>query len=207
MTAPLCSRGRGRGGKGLLPPNPLQWEAEHSALDLREELSIGFEERLSVSRALAGQPGVRIWAISELPLAQCFIDHLRGAGSREWSGAAIPVRDEVWIVYNDAHPRTRIRATLMEELFHLRLGHPPSLLRVYVDTGSRRTYDASIENAAYSSGAAALVPYIGLRSALERNQSVASIAEDLNVSTALVEYRLKVTKLWGRRVRRMRKAG
>jgi hypothetical protein len=145
---------------------------------------------------------VRVCAVSEIPAAQRFIDHLRGAGSREWSGAAIPMKDGVLVVYNDAHPHTRIRATLMEEYFHLRLGHPPSIVRVYVEAGARRSYDATVESDAYASGAATLVPYVALRKAIERGEPVASIGRSLEVSPALVEYRLKVTKLWARRVRR-----
>lgn len=207
MTAPpRRSRGKRRGGKGLLPPNPRQWDAEHRALDLRDELGLGYEDRLVVEAAFDGMAGVETWAVSEIPAAQCHIDQLRGSG--EWSGAAIPLPGgRTWVVYNDAHSRTRIRATLMEELFHLRLGHPPSLVRVHTGGEARRSYNSKIEEEAYASGAAALVPYCALKRALARGETAITLARSLEVSPALVEFRLKVTKLWSRRVRRRRQAG
>lgn len=209
MTAPpRKTRGRRRGGKGLLPPNPRQWDAEHRGLDLRDELGLGYEERLCVEHAFKSMPEVEMWRVSEIPVAQCFIDQLRGAGSAEWSGAAIPLPGgTIWVVYNDAHPMTRIRATLMEELFHLRLGHPPSVVRIHVDAEARRTYNSAVEEQACASGAAALVPYAALRSAIGRGETGVTIARSLEVSPALVDYRLKVTRLWSRRVRRAWKAG
>jgi len=209
MTAPRRKgRGKGRGGRGLLPPNPRQWEPEHRGLDLRDELGIGYEDRISVGRAFAGLPNVSVSAMSDVPMAKRFTEHLLGRGSQEWSGAAIPMPDgKVWVVYNDGHPKTRIRATLMEEYFHLRLGHAPSIIRVHIDGGSRRSFDEAVEEEAYASGAAALAPYRALRSGLDRGETVASMARSLDVSPALLEFRLKVTRLWSRRIRVSKKAG
>lgn len=196
------ARGRGRGGKGLLPPNPRQWDAEHNALDLRDELCLAPDEPLSVNAAFSVMHKVRVTALRDIPVAKCFLDHLRGRGAREWSGAAIPLDGgEVLVVYNDSHSKTRIRATLMEELFHLRLGHPPSTIRLLSDGEPRRTYDADVEREAYASGAAALVPYFALRQAIQRSDTAAAIARRLNVSLALVHFRLKVTRQWARSVR------
>jgi len=209
MTAPpRRRRGKSRGGKGLIPPNPLQWDAEHRALDLRDELSLDYDGPLPVDDAFACIPGARVSAVSEIPMARCHLEHLHGKGSAECSGAAIPLPDgDTWVVYNDVHSLVRTRATLMEEFFHLRLGHPPSRVRVYVEHDPRRSYDAAIEGQAYAAGAAALVPYYALRRGLAEGETAAAMGERLGVSAALVDFRLKVTRLWTRRVRRAKKAG
>ena len=59
-----------------------------------------------------------------------------------------------------------------------------------------RDYHAEIEEEAYATGAAALVPYTALRRFVERGRTSRDIARHFNVSRALVEYRIKVSRLW-----------
>jgi Zn-dependent peptidase ImmA (M78 family) len=141
-------------------------------------------------------PNVTIFPHGDLPLANVYIDYFRRAGSRNWSGMAIDLKGEgVLVIYNDSHPPCRVRATLMEEFFHLWLGHPPRVLRYYGDD-SARTYNKAVENQAYGSGAAALVPYRALRARIRAGQSSADIADHFEVSRDLVLFRSKVTRLY-----------
>ena len=59
-----------------------------------------------------------------------------------------------------------------------------------------RDYKKLDEEAAYAVGAAALVPYCGLRRFVLNGKSSLEIARHFRVSRELVEYRLKVTRLW-----------
>jgi Zn-dependent peptidase ImmA (M78 family) len=59
-----------------------------------------------------------------------------------------------------------------------------------------RDYNADIEEEAYSTGAAALVPYAGIKKFVEEGKTIAEIARHYNVSKALVEYRIKISRLW-----------
>jgi len=103
---------------------------------------------------------------------------------------------------NDTHALTRQHATLMEELFHIRLGHQPSRIGKCPVTGLvKREYDKRSEQEAYWSAAAALVPYAALRTMVENARMIESIAEHFEVSGDLVAFRLKVTKLWRRTCR------
>ena len=193
-------RRRARGGRGLLPPNPRQWENEHNGLDLREDLGLGLDCALPTAGSFRLLPDVTVLPHGEVPgLAQIYIDHFRGGGSSAWSGIGIPLPDGgALVVYNDSHPTTRVRATMMEEFFHLRLGHPTSQVRVYVDRGAQRTYDSQVEGEAYGSGAAALVPYGFLRGAIQKGMDSSQIACMLGVSEDLVRYRAKVTKQYSK---------
>ena len=59
-----------------------------------------------------------------------------------------------------------------------------------------RDYNHAIEEEAYSTGAAALVPYTALKRMVEQGRTTQEIARHFAVSRALVEYRIKVSRLW-----------
>ena len=129
--------------------------------------------------------------------------HLLGEGSDRWSGGAAskPLPDGRRIVIlNPNHNPMRTHATLMEEISHVFLGHQPSRLKIAAkDSRGRsisRDYRNADEEAAYATGAAALVPYSALRQFLHEGHDSSRIAKHFRVSRELVEYRLKVTRLW-----------
>ncbi len=129
--------------------------------------------------------------------------HLLGSGSDEWSGGAAsrPLPDgRRLVILNPNHGPARTNATLMEEIAHVFLGHTPSRLKVATrDHRGRalsRDYRKSDEEEAYASGAAALVPYASLRAFVLSGDTSGDMAKHFRVSRELVEYRLKVTRLW-----------
>lgn len=130
-------------------------------------------------------------------------EHLLESASDKWSGGAAsqPLPDGRRIVIlNPNHNPMRTHATLMEEISHVFLGHQPSRLKIAAkDSRGRsisRDYRNADEEAAYGTGAAALVPYAALRKRVHAGQTSLQIARQFRVSRELVEYRLKVTKLW-----------
>ncbi len=80
------------------------------------------------------------------------------------------------------------------------LGHQPSRLAIknYNHEGREiaRDYRPEIEEQAYSVGAAALVPFSALRDFVREGKTSRQIARHFNVSRELVEYRLKISRLW-----------
>jgi len=129
--------------------------------------------------------------------------HLLGEGKDSWSGgAASPVLPDgrKLIVLNPTHGKNRHHATLMEEVCHVFLGHKPSRLAIQKKDKQgnivARDYNAEIEEEAYATGAAALVPYRGLKNLVERGKTSAEIARHYAVSRALIEYRIKISRLW-----------
>jgi len=130
-------------------------------------------------------------------------EHLLGPASEAWSGGACsrPLPDgRKIVILNPNHGRLRTNATLMEEISHVFLGHQPNRLHVVTEDAKGRTssrdYRKADEEAAYGIGAAALVPYSSLRRAVLKGQTSFQIARHFRVSRELVEYRLKVTRLW-----------
>jgi len=129
--------------------------------------------------------------------------HLLGGGKEAWSGGAasqtLPDGKKL-IILNPTHGKARQHATLMEEISHLFLGHTPSRLAIKAKNKQGETiardYNEAIEEEAYSTGAAALVPYTALRKMVLSGKTSREIARHFSVSRPLVEYRIKVSRLW-----------
>lgn len=130
-------------------------------------------------------------------------DHLLGIASESWSGGAcsLPLPDgRKIVILNPNHGPTRTNATLMEEISHVFLGHKPSRLKLIAESKEGQTisreYRKGDEEQAYATGAAALVPFAALRRFVYEGRNSQQIAKHFRVSRELVEYRLKVTRLW-----------
>jgi hypothetical protein len=130
-------------------------------------------------------------------------EHLVGSGKDMWSGGAasrsLPDGRRL-IILNPTHGKNRHNATLMEEVSHVFLGHKPSRLAVKTKDKQgniiARDYNQDIEEEAYGTGAAALVPFTALKKFVEEGKTSREIARHFKVSRALVEYRIKISRLW-----------
>src|SRR5688500_4159075 len=128
-------------------------------------------------------------------------EHLLGPATEAWSGGACTLPNGMkLVILNPNHGRARTNATLMEEICHVFLGHQPNRLSVVTkDERGRvlnRDYRKADEEQAYGVGAAALVPFAALKRFVFIGKSAPDIARHFRVSRELVEYRLKVTRLW-----------
>ena len=134
-------------------------------------------------------------------LSETAREHLLGPASEKWSGGACSLPNGMkLVILNPKHGKARTKATLMEEICHVFLGHEPNRLSIVAkDSRGRmmaRDYRKADEEAAYGVGAAALVPFATLRRFVYEGKSASEIAFHFRVSRELVEYRLKVTHLW-----------
>lgn len=189
----MVQRGNDNIVSDLLPPAGTRWcRFEQKAIEIRRLLGAEPYDRFEPEKlaSLLNYQIVKLSSIDTLPISV----RARVSGDH-WSGAAIPVDHPDLgpaglIVINDLQSRRRQRATLMEEICHLLLGHRPSRL-----TSSGRTYDRSVEEEAYAVGAATLLPYKALRELLCNGRSVNMISGKFDVSIALVHYRTRVLGL------------
>lgn len=130
-------------------------------------------------------------------------EHLLGIGKDAWSGGAASHKlpdGRKLIILNPTHGKNRHAATLMEEVSHVFLGHKPSRLAIEtLDEDGKvnaRDYNHSIEEEAYGTGAAALIPYSSLKRMVNEGKTIQQIAAHFRVSRALVEFRIKISRLW-----------
>ncbi len=186
-----------------LPPGEKWREFELKGLGLRDFAGVGPDDPLDPFK-LAFFANLLVVDFAEIQaLSQDAKAHLLGAAAQGWSGGAssVPLPDgRKIVILNPKHGRLRTNATLMEEVSHVFLGHRPSRLKVVAQDESGRTlardYRRADEEQAYGVGAAALVPFSALRKSVYAGRLSAEIAKHFHVSRDLVEYRLKITRLW-----------
>ncbi|HEX8520900.1 MAG TPA: ImmA/IrrE family metallo-endopeptidase [Tepidisphaeraceae bacterium] len=142
----------------------IHW-IERRAGELRRLQKLGALDVLNPFE-LAAAMGVTVIKPTEVQgLSRRCLSELAGAGADHWSAGAITLPDgRAVVAMNPGHAPTRQRATLMEELAHLHLGHQPSEL-LAVDGQVFRTFKKSQETQAYWVGAAALLPLAVLQHA------------------------------------------
>jgi len=188
---------------GKVPPGEKWRRFELQASGFRDFAGVRADAALNPFR-LAKFANLLVVDFAQIEnLSETTRERLLGAASEEWSGGAcshaLPDGRRV-VILNPNHGPARTNATLMEEISHVFLGHQPSRLKVLATNKKgrqvARDYRDADEEAAYATGAAALVPYAALRKFVLAGQNSAEIAKHFRVSRELVEYRLKVTRLW-----------
>jgi hypothetical protein len=195
----------------LLPPGEKRKQFELYALGLRDFAGVKDEQPLDPF-ALAEFAKLLVVDFDQIEgLSPESRQHLLGEGADQWSGGACsrPLPNG-WrlVILNPAHGAQRNRATLMEEVAHVFLGHQPNRLAIISDDSKARgikgrpkqtlarDYNHDDEEAAYAVGASALIPYAALRRLVRTGRRANQIALHFRVSRQLVEYRIKVTRLW-----------
>jgi hypothetical protein len=186
------------------PPTQKGRHHEIRALALREFAGLRRDDQRLDPFKLAKYAKLLVVPLDDVEgLSDRTLSHLLGEGKDKWSGGAashtLPDGRKL-IILNPTHGRNRHNATLMEEISHVFLGHKPSRLSIEARNKEgkliARDYNAAIEEEAYGTGAAALVPYSALKRFVFEGRTSAEIARHFNVSRALVEYRIKVSRLW-----------
>jgi IrrE N-terminal-like domain len=171
------------------------WEREGMAL--RQKANVGLRDLLD-PWALAPEVGLTMVDVRE-------VLHLLDPGDRRllmadcrssWSGGVCPraLPDSTYVcMLNPTHSRRRNKVTLMEEISHIHLDHAPTSLRPIGDGLRARDYDKAQEEVAYGVGAAALIPWQTLYPAMNAGLSLEELSQRYDVTTQLIEYRIKIT--------------
>lgn len=186
-----------------LPPGEKWRQFELKALGLRDFARVGSEQPLDPFQLARFANLLVLDFDSVTGLSRESREHLLGSATSAWSGGAcslpLPNGQRI-VILNPKHGPMRTNATLMEEVSHVFLGHQPSRLKIVAEDERGRTlsrdYRKADEEAAYAIGAAALVPFSALQRAVHKGRTSAQVARHFRVSRELVEYRLKVTRLW-----------
>lgn len=188
-----------------LPPTNKGRNYEIKAIGLRDFAGLRRDEERLNPFDLAKYANLLVASFEQIEpfLSEETKQQLLNDGKDKWSGGAcsqtLPDGRKL-IILNPTHGANRQNATLMEEISHVFLGHKPSRLAItnYNKEGKviARDYHAEIEEEAYSVGAAALVPYSALRRFILQGKTSREIARHFNVSQELVEFRMKISRLW-----------
>ncbi len=172
-------------------------QLEGIAGNLRRDLKIGAENPLDPLQVSV--EGVRVVKLTD---AECFdartMRKLRHEACDEWSAMSVPLDRGMtsWVVLlNDCHTVERQRVTLLEEYWHILMGH--KLTKVArISEAYGRTYDQAEEHDAYYLASASLLPREAVQNAVSKGRSAVDIAKRFGTSPELVEYRIKRLGLW-----------
>jgi transcriptional regulator with XRE-family HTH domain len=172
-------------------------ELEQTAEKFRADLCLSHDEPLDSLQ-------VEVDSVRVIPVGKtnCLdartVSQLREDAGGEWSAMSVPLdpENENWaVLLNDGHTVERQRVTVLEEFWHILLGHKlTKIARVAEAYG--RTYDKAEEHDAYYLASAALLPKAAMIDAVSKNRSSEQIARMFGTSSELVDYRIKRLGLW-----------
>jgi Zn-dependent peptidase ImmA (M78 family) len=166
-------------------------EAERFALSLRTELGLQVTDLLD-PHTLAAHLEVPVIPLTELRLngaSNQSVSHLMRRGSG-FSALTVCEGTRRLIVYNPQHPSTRRANSVVHEVGHIVLEHPPAPA---LGNGGCRYWDAELEAEADWQAGALLVPRDGAFAWLRNGGTIADGAENFGVSRALFRWRVNHT--------------
>lgn len=172
-------------------------DLERAAEGFREDLRLDDTQPLDSLRL--NVEGVEIVGIrSTTGIDAATVHLLSSEASDEWSAMSVPLdpNHEHWVILlNDSHTIERQRVTVLEEIWHILLGH--KLTRIAkVAEAFGRTYDSVEEHDAYYLASATLLPRSAMTAAVAERRPSTSIAQQFGTSRELVDYRMKRLGLW-----------
>lgn len=180
-----------------LPRNHRGRAYERIGLRIRSVAGVSLDSPIDPF-ALAKLVKIRVITPSQLRhLPPMIAMKLTGQLNSCWSAVTLRLTENRQLcVLNPTHEVERQRATLMEEIAHVALGHELSRIIITDEGFAYREFNRVNEHTAYGVGAAALVPYVALLDGLRKGRSPERIARQYAVSIPLVLYRIKITMLW-----------
>ncbi len=170
---------------------------EENGLALRQKAGIGPEERL-YPRRLATEFKLHFMELNDMEaLAPADRAHIESSDARKWSGSGLPLPNDEWlIILHPCQTPERATVTTMEEIAHVHYRHKPCRLVTDAAGVTHREYDPEIEDEAYWTASAALLPSKALARRVYKGVTTQAIAAEFGVSTQLVEFRIKTLGLW-----------
>jgi Zn-dependent peptidase ImmA (M78 family) len=172
-------------------------ELEETADKFRRDLDLSAEQPLDSLRVEV--EGILLRKLTSTNyLERSLVKHLGVNACDEWSAMSVPLNhsEDTWaVLLNDCHTVERQRVTVMEEYWHILLGHKLTKIARVAD-GYGRTYDQSEEHDAFYLAAATLLPRSAMIDAVSHRTASADIARKFGTSAELVDYRLKRLGLW-----------
>lgn len=168
-------------------------EAERFAASLRAELCLKVTDRLDPV-VLAAHLEIPVVSLEELHHDGAESQSIRRLMRRTSGFSALTICDGTrkLIVYNPRHPPTRQANSVVHEVGHIVLEHPPTPA---LGDGGCRYWDARLEAEADWQAGALLVPRDGAFAWLRNGGKLSDGADNFGVSLALFRWRVNHTGL------------
>jgi transcriptional regulator with XRE-family HTH domain len=181
------------------PVSVSKEELERTAEQFRKDLGLSDEQALDSLKLNVEGAGVEVIRLTGTDCVDpVTVRRLSTEMCDEWSAMSVPldeIQDRWAVLLNDCHTVERQRVTLLEEIWHILLGHKLVKIAKVADAYGR-TYDSTEEHDAYYLASATLLPRRAVIRAVERRKSSTEIAKQFGTSPELVEYRIKRLGIW-----------
>ena len=174
----------------------LRFVEEHAAI-LRQRTGAGPTDKLDPQRLVRELKLVIAWPDNIAALAPEDRAYLSNVDPRTWSGMGGVLPDgRLLVLLHPGQTPERATVTTMEEVAHQYYHHQPTKLSIHPAGLQRREYDVQAEAEAYWTAAAVLLPSRAVAMAVWQGVSAQELALQYGVSVELVEFRIKVHRLW-----------
>jgi Zn-dependent peptidase ImmA (M78 family) len=140
---------------------------------------------------LAELYGLRVIALSTLPVASEIRDHFTIARPSVFSGALVPIGTGAVIIENDAHPDVRRRSTMGHELAHV-IGEHKFGTSLVNERGCRLA-DQAQEDEAAEIGGELLIPFEAAKKLGRRKATNEEVALQFGISIEMARWRMDAT--------------
>lgn len=165
-------------------------EAEEYAEEFRTELGLLPTDPLDPKK-LAALLEIPVLELSTHPTIPDHIkEYFANEGSDKFSAATLIDGTYKEILHNDYHHPNRQNSSIMHEISHIILGHPPKPPLI---EDSCRNFDPTLENEANNLGFTLLVPKKSALNAIENFASKQLAADFYGVSLELLQYRIRIS--------------
>jgi hypothetical protein len=172
-------------------------ELEQTAKQFRRDLGVTDDEPLDSLKL--DVEGIEIINVTETNcLDASTVRRLSTEACDEWSAMSVPldeINDQWAVLLNNCHTIERQRVTVLEEIWHILLGHKLTRIAKIAEAYGR-TYDSVEEHDAYYLASATLLPKKAVVEAVAKRQSASEMASRFGTSPELVDYRIKRLGLW-----------
>ena len=168
-------------------------KSEKHARELREKAEIGPYEPFRPRERTEELEIVIAYPDDIEKLSEGYRRKLQEMDASTWSGGARPLPNGyLLIILNPNQTEARKNVTVLEEVAHDHFDHEPTQLSGETD----REYDETVEDEAYWTAAAALLPRREVRRAVWQGQKASELARQFGASEELAKMRIKTLELW-----------
>lgn len=175
----------------------LKDEMEQMAESFRNDLGLLENQPLDPFRLRI--EGVDVMDLKEIKGINCQLKaQLLDSAKGKWDAMSVPIEEgtDKWIiVWNGSQSIRRQRVSLLEEIWHILLGHKLTRITKIADVYGR-TFAEAEEHDAYYIAAATLLPAAVIKKLVKEREDVSEVAAYYGTTQELVEYRIKRLGLW-----------
>lgn len=179
------------------PTREFMRRVEGAARAIREKAGVGLRGRFDPF-AHAERLGVHIAHPADVgALPEELRRLIAGIDAGVWSGMARALPDgRLLILLNPNQSRERANVTVLEEVAHAYYSHKPTRIAPGVSGLPEREYDPAMEQEAYWTAGAALLPMKEVALAVYRGRTAGELGAAFGASVELAEMRIKTLRLW-----------